>query len=466
MKSMDNLTPKRIVSFLDEHVVGQSSAKKAVAIALRNRYRRQKIEDEKLKEEILPKNIIMIGATGIGKTEIARRLSQVADAPFIKVEATKFTEVGYVGRDVDSMIRDITSIAVTRLKNKKMEEFKEIARKSAIEKIIDYLFPRKSPSNPFKNLFSGLNNETDENETNEEINNKDDEKTRERLRKMIMDGKLSEREIEIEVRSNGPQFFELFSNAGMEELGINFHSVMGNMLPKNTKKKKVKIKEAIEILTEEEADKLIDNETIVKEAIEMVENNGIIFIDEIDKLTSKGQSQSPNVSREGVQRDLLPLVEGSTVTTKYGPVKTHHILFISAGAFHGSKPSDLIPELQGRFPIRVELEALSKEDFEKILKYPKNALTEQYKALLKTEDIEIEFTDDAISELASVAKEANERMENIGARRLYTIMEKLLEELSFEASDLDIKNIIIDRNYVKDKLKGIIKDIDLGKYIL
>jgi len=464
---LDNLTPKRIVSYLEEHVVGQLNAKKAVAIAMRNRYRRQKIEDEKLREEILPKNIIMVGPTGVGKTEIARRLSQMADSPFIKVEATKFTEVGYVGRDVDSMIRDLTSLAVTRLKNRRIEEFKEIAKNSAIERIIDYLLPRKNISNPLKGLFSGIgkDNDTDvQKDDQEEI--KESQKTRDRLKKMILDGKLLEREIEIDITSSGPQFFEVFSNAGMEEMGVNLQSMMGNMMPKNTKKKKVKIKEAIEILTEEEANKLIDNDSIVKEALEMVENNGIVFIDELDKLTSRGQSQNPNVSREGVQRDLLPLVEGSSVSTKYGPVKTHHILFISAGAFHGSKPSDLIPELQGRFPIRVELDSLSKEDFEKILKYPKNALTEQYKALLSTEGVNISFSDDAISEIARVAQDANDRMENIGARRLYTIMEKLLEELSFEASDIEEKNITIDKDYVCKRLDGVIKDINLGKYIL
>ncbi|MDD2714307.1 MAG: ATP-dependent protease ATPase subunit HslU [Candidatus Wallbacteria bacterium] len=461
---MENLTPKQIVAALDRYIIGQDQAKVAVAIALRNRHRRRLVSDEKMREEIFPKNIIMIGPTGVGKTEIARRISDLSDAPFIKVEATKFTEVGYVGRDVDSMVRDLADMAVSRLKKRRLAEVEDEARKAAVERMIDYLLPRKRDFNPLKSILSGISQNREEgNGTEEEESH---QKTREKLRAMIAEGKLAEREVEIDIQASPMQMVEIFSNAGMEEFGINFQNMMGNMFPRQNRKKKVKLKEGLEILKNEEAQKLVDLDALVAEAMEMVENNGIIFIDEIDKIISHGEGHGPNVSREGVQRDLLPLVEGTTIVTKYGPVKTQHILFIAAGAFHGAKPSDLIPELQGRFPIRVELGSLGKEDFIKILKVPKNALTRQYQALLATEGIELEFTPDGIDEIAEIAREANDKMENIGARRLYTIMEKLLEELSFSAPDLAKEKITVNSEYVKNKLEAFVKNTDLGKYIL
>lgn len=466
------LTPKEIVEFLDKYIIGQGYAKRAVAIALRNRYRRQRIEDRALQREILPKNIIMIGPTGVGKTEIARRLAELDDAPFIKVEATKFTEVGYVGRDVESMIRDLVSIAVSKYKKKKMQEVEDRATWKAKERVLDAFFPGKNSSRDFfAGIFDTLKGVDDSNRTHTVDSNDDGyeiAKKREQLRKELEAGRLDDREIEIEVETNTTPFIEVFSNVGLEEIGMNMKSMLGNILPRKTKKRRVKVKEALELLKTEEAQKLIDEDEVISEALKRVENNGIVFIDEIDKIVSKGahNSHSPNVSREGVQRDLLPLVEGTTVNTRYGTVRTHHILFIAAGAFHGIKPSDLIPELQGRFPIRVELDSLSEEDFFKILKFPKNALTSQYEALLKVDSIDITFSDDGLREIARIAREANERMENIGARRLYTVMERLLENISFEAPDTDVNRLVINQEYVQRQLRDIVRDEDLSKYIL
>lgn len=451
---MDNLTPRKIVEELDKYIVGQHKAKKAVAIALRNRWRRQRLSGE-LKDEVLPKNIIMIGPTGVGKTEIAKRLARLSQAPFIKVEASKFTEVGYVGRDVESMIRDLTGLAVSIVKAEHTEKVQEKAHALAEEKILDILLPvpkynrRPAPA--------------DTNITSEE---KDQYKeTREKLREQLREGKLDSRYIDLDVREKVVPF-GVISNIGMEELEINLKEMMGSLMPERQKRKKVKIPEAKKIIANEEANKLIDMDNVIKEAIERTEQNGIVFIDEIDKIASKGHSYGPDVSREGVQRDLLPIVEGSTVSTKNGPVRTDHILFIAAGAFHATKPSDLIPELQGRFPIRVELDALGKNEFLRILQEPKNALIKQYIALLETEGVIIKFRDDSIKEIASIAAEVNEKTENIGARRLHTVLEKLLEDISFEAPDRKNGELVINAKYVKEKLADIVKDEDLSRYIL
>ncbi|MDD5089593.1 MAG: ATP-dependent protease ATPase subunit HslU [Candidatus Wallbacteria bacterium] len=464
---MEHLTPKNIVAALDRYIVGQEKAKIAVAIAMRNRFRRRMITDERIREEILPKNIIMMGPTGVGKTEIARRMADLSDSPFIKVEATKYTEVGYVGREVDSMVRDLVEMAVTRLKNRRVNEVAEQAADAALERMLDLLLPRRREPSPLRAMFAGLH--TGEPVSQEPETEKDEDesyqRTRERLRSMVLEGKLAEKEVEIDIQAQSMQMFEIFSSAGMEEFGVSFQNMMGNMFPKQTRKKKVKLREGLEILKAEEAHKLIDHDAIVKEALQLTETNGIIFIDEIDKIVSKGEAHGPNVSREGVQRDLLPLVEGATVITKHGPVKTQHILFIAAGAFHSSKPSDLIPELQGRFPIRVELSSLCKDDFVKILKVPKNALCLQYQELLRVDGVDLEFTDDGIDEIAETAQQANDKMENIGARRLYTVMEKLLEKVSFAAPAGD-SHLSVNRTYVKDQLGDIIRDTDLGRYIL
>ncbi len=452
---MDNLTPKKIVEELDKYIIGQHQAKKAVAIALRNRWRRQLLSDE-LKDEILPKNILMIGQTGIGKTEIARRLSKLAQAPFIKVEASKFTEVGYVGRDVESMVRDLTGLALNMVKTEHMEKVQEKAVSLAEEKILNILLP---PPRTQRKIVPAETPEPIE-EEKENYN-----ETREKLRLQLKEGKLDNRYIDLEVREKVVPF-GIVSNIGMDELEMNLKEMLGNFLPEKAKKKKVKIPEAMQILHYEEANKLIDMDKVVKEAIERTEQNGIIFIDEIDKVASRGSSYGPDVSREGVQRDLLPIVEGSIVSTKHGPVKTDHILFIAAGAFNISKPSDLIPELQGRFPIRAELNALGKNEFIRILKEPKNALIKQYTALIETEGVKLTFTDDSIEEIADVAVTVNEITENIGARRLHTILEKLLEEISFEAPEVQKQELNIDANYVKEKLSNIIKNEDLSRYIL
>ncbi|MEF9437951.1 MAG: ATP-dependent protease ATPase subunit HslU, partial [Candidatus Mariimomonas ferrooxydans] len=412
---MDNLTPRQIVKELDKYIIGQNKAKKAVAIAMRNRWRRQQLTGD-LKDEVLPKNIIMIGPTGVGKTEIAKRLAKLAQAPFIKVEASKFTEVGYVGRDVESMIRDLTGLAVNMVKTEHFEKIFERAQTLAEERILNLLLPPLKP-----NRRSAADNAT---APIEEKNHY--KETREKFRTQLREGKLDNRYVDLEVREKVIPF-GVVSNIGMEELEINLKEMMGSFLPEKSKRKKVKIPEALRIIVQDEANKLIDLDKVVKEAIERTEQSGIIFIDEIDKIASKGSSYGPDVSREGVQRDMLPIVEGSTVTTKHGPVKTNHILFIAAGAFHAAKPSDLIPELQGRFPIRVELDALGKDEFLRILQEPKNALIKQYVALVGTEGVKITFTKDSIEESASIAAEVNDKTENIGARRLHTILEKLLE---------------------------------------
>ncbi len=447
---MDSLTPRRIVEELDKYIIGQHKAKKAVAIAMRNRWRRQRLSPE-LRDEVLPKNIIMIGPTGVGKTEIARRLSKLANAPFLKVEASKFTEVGYVGRDVESMIRDLTEISIGMVKAEHMEKVQEKAQALAEERMLDLLLPLPKVSR-------GSGFEEEERERHRE--------TRERLKAQLREGKLDNRYVDIEVKEKVIPF-GVVSNVGLEDLEINLNEMLGNFLPEKSKRKKVKVPEALSIMQQEEASKLIDVDKVNREAIERVEQSGIIFIDEIDKIASRGgHAHGPDVSREGVQRDLLPIVEGTTVTTKHGPVKSEHILFIAAGAFHMSKPSDLIPELQGRFPIRVELEALGKEEFIRILTEPYNALTKQYTALLSTEDVVIDFSKDSIEEIADIAARVNEKTENIGARRLHTVLEKLLEDISFEAPEKKNGKLLIDRNYVRDKLNGIVKDEDLSRYIL
>ncbi len=445
------LTPKEIVRELDKYIIGQEKAKKAVAIALRNRWRRQQLPPE-LKEEVLPKNILMIGPTGVGKTEIARRLAKLARAPFVKVEASKFTEVGYVVRDVESIIRDLTKVSVRMVKEEKERQVLAKARTLAEERILDLLIP--PPRIP-----RGVPSSSDE---LEQYRN-----TREKFRELLKTGKLDDREVEIEVEDKSSMaMIEVIPMTGMEDIDISLKDMLGSLFPKKMKKKRMKVKDAFEYLTKQEAEKLIDMDEVVKEAIERVEQTGIVFIDEIDKIAGRERTHGPDVSREGVQRDLLPLVEGTSVTTRYGVVRTDHILFIAAGAFHVSKPSDLIPELQGRFPIRVELDPLTKDDFVRILTEPENALVKQYKALLSTEGVELEFTEDGVERIAEIAVMLNERMENIGARRLYTVMEKLLEEVSFNAPDMRGTKIVIDKKYVDEKLSDIMKDEDLSKYIL
>ena len=450
---IDTLTPKQTVKELDKYIISQDEAKKSVAIALRNRWRRQKLPPE-LRDEVAPKNIIMIGPTGVGKTEIARRLARLAQAPFIKVEASKFTEVGYVGRDVESMVRDLTDLAVNMIKGERTEAVKDKAEELAEERLLDLLLP----SVPAKASTAPTQPEAAEEKAQRA-------RTREKLRKQLKEGKLDKRLVELETRDRFVPMIEIFSGSGIEEMDINIHEMFGKMFPQRMRLRKVTVGEARRILAQEEAQKLINMDEVIREAIFRVENSGIIFLDELDKIAGREKGAGPDVSREGVQRDILPIVEGTTVATKYGMVKTDHVLFIAAGAFHISKPSDLIPELQGRFPIRVELGSLSKEDFEKILTQPRNALIKQYSALLQTEGIQIKFTDEAISEIASMSWAVNARMENIGARRLYTIMEKLIEDISFNAPDVP-KKMTIDANYVKNRLSKIIKDQDLSRYIL
>ena len=447
---MDNLTPRKIVEELDKYIIGQHKAKKAVAIAMRNRWRRQQLSPE-LKDEVLPKNIIMIGSTGVGKTEIARRLSRLAHAPFVKVEASKFTEVGYVGRDVESMIRDLAELSIGMVKSEHVGKVQEKAKTLAEEGLLDILLPTPRTA-------KGTGTEEEEREKHRE--------TRERLRAQLREGKLDNRYVDIEVKEKVMPF-GVVSNIGMEELEINLKEMLGNFMPEKAKRRKVKVPEALAIMVQEEANKLIDIEKVTKEAIERVEQSGIVFVDEIDKIASRGHaSHGPDVSREGVQRDLLPIVEGTTVSTKHGPVKTDHVLFIAAGAFHMTKPSDLIPELQGRFPIRVELEALGKDEFVRILTEPHNALIKQYTALLATEDVTLRFTEDSVDEIADIAAYVNEKTENIGARRLHTVLEKLLEDISFEAPEKKNGKLTVDKKYVKEKLSEIVKDEDLSRYIL
>lgn len=470
---MEDLTPKQIVQELDKFIVGQGNAKKSVAVALRNRYRRKKLPLE-IRDEIIPKNIILIGPTGVGKTEIARRLARLVNAPFVKVEATKFTEVGYVGRDVETMVRDLVETAIRIVKTEKMAAVEEKARQMVEERLVDILMPlpkkEKSYSNPlgalFQATFSGGEGEEQELEHDDPEKQEEIFTRRSRVRQDLKGGKLEEKYVDVEVDDVSSPMVEIFSGYGVEEMGINFQDFLGNMMPKKKKQRKVTVSQARKLLLQEEAQKLIDMDEVTNEAVQRAEQSGIIFLDEIDKITGKDSSVGPDVSREGVQRDILPIVEGSTVMTKYGPVKTDFVLFIAAGAFHIAKPSDLIPELQGRFPIRVELNSLTQEDFKQILTQPKNALIKQYVALLSTEGIDIDFKEEAIDEIAELAYKLNEQMENIGARRLQTILEKILEEVSFEAPDLSEKEVVIDALYVNESLKDIVKDRDLSKYIL
>lgn len=467
MKSQ--LTPKQIVQELDKHIIGQEAAKKAVAIALRNRYRRKQLPEE-LREEIYPKNIIMIGPTGVGKTEIARRLAKLVKAPFIKVEASKFTEVGYVGRDVDSMVRDLVETAIRMVKQEKLEEVEDKGRILAEERIVDYILPLpKRKKNSFKNpldILLGQNQDVSLRDDDHDQHSNEIEQKRAIISQKLSRMELEQEIIEIEIEEKTPSFMEIISGSGVEEMGINIQEALGGFMPKSTKKRKLTVEEARKILTQEEAQKLIDMDQVKGEAIRRVEEDGLIFLDEIDKIASKESAHGPDVSRGGVQRDILPIVEGSTVITKYGPVKTDHILFIAAGAFHVCKPSDLIPELQGRFPIRVELENLKKEDLKRILTEPNNSLIKQYIALLSTEDLELVFAPEAIDYIAETAYEVNARTENIGARRLHTIVEKVLEDLLFESDSLRGQKFIIDQNYVEQRLKRIAESDDLSRYIL
>ena len=437
---LDELTPREICTELDKYVIGQGDAKRAVAIALRNRIRRQKLEPD-MAEEVMPKNILMIGPTGVGKTELARRLAKLANSPFLKVEASKFTEVGYVGRDVEAMIRDLVDISIDMVREERLDEVSERAERNAEERLLDLLMPPQPEASDSA------------------------ERTREKLRERLRAGKLDDRMVEIDVKERGPTL-EVSTGAGMEEMDINWKDVLPGLFGQRTRKRKMRVSEAIEYLVQEEEQKLIDMDQVTRVALDRVERSGIIFLDEIDKIAGRESGHGPDVSREGVQRDILPIVEGTTVNTRHGFVRTDHILFIAAGAFHVSKPSDLIPELQGRFPIRVELKSLSEGDFIRILREPKNALIKQYTALLETEGIKLIFTDDAIEEIARYAAQVNESAENIGARRLHTIMEKLLEEISFAGPDLKKKNVRIDSAYVRKQLAEIIKDQDLSRYIL
>lgn len=457
---LDEMTPRQIVAELDKYVVGQHAAKRAVAIALRNRMRRKKLPQD-LAQDVMPKNIIMIGSTGIGKTEIARRLARLSNSPFIKVEASKFTEVGYVGRDVESMIRDLVEFGIDLVRDEKIKEVEEKARENAEERMLDLLLPRNRPAE------EGAAQENAEPEDASAALEKS-ERTREKFRQQLREGRLDSRIVELEIQErNAPGRFEIFTPQGVEEMDINLREMFPNMFGSGPpKQKKMRVDEALEYLIQEEESKLIDLDQVARLAIERVESSGIIFLDEIDKIAGREGGHGPDISREGVQRDILPIVEGTTVNTRYGMVKTDHILFIAAGAFHVSKPSDLIPELQGRFPIRVELQPLKVEDFKRILTEPKNSIVRQYKALLDTEGIEVTFTDDAIDEIARFAFSVNETTEDIGARRLHTIMETLLDEYSFEGPDLADKNVVIDANYVEKQLAEIVKNEDLSRYIL
>jgi ATP-dependent HslUV protease ATP-binding subunit HslU len=464
-EGLQPLTPREIVVELDKYVIGQRNAKRSVAIALRNRWRRQRV-DEDLQDEIAPKNIIMIGPTGVGKTEIARRLSKLAQSPFLKIEASKFTEVGYVGRDVESMVRDLTELAVNMVRGEETEKVQAKAREVAEERMLDLLLPsgrKEAPPEEKEESFLVSLDEPGEPAPDHALPTSP---TREKLRQMLRSGKLDDRMVELEVTQRNLPIVEIFSSAGMEEMDINLKEMFSSLLPKKSKRRRVRVPEGLALLIEEETQKLIDMDKVTSLAIQRVEQGGIIFLDEIDKIAGRETIQGPDVSREGVQRDLLPIVEGTTVSTRYGMVKTDHILFIAAGAFHVSKPSDLIPELQGRFPIRVELESLTQEDFIRILTEPKNALIKQYIALLSTEGMALSFTPEAIAEIAKIAYLVNQRTENIGARRLHTIMERLLDEISFDAPDRGRKEVTLDEKYVQEKLAEIVKDEDLSRYIL
>ncbi|HEV7892943.1 MAG TPA: ATP-dependent protease ATPase subunit HslU [Pyrinomonadaceae bacterium] len=460
---LDEMTPRQIVAELDKHVVGQHAAKRAVAIALRNRVRRQKLKPD-MAADVMPKNIIMIGSTGVGKTEIARRLARMSNSPFLKVEASKFTEVGYVGRDVESMIRDLTEIAVDMVRAEKIDEVAEKAELNAEERVLDLLLPQR----PTSGLYSYETGDASDEVSGANTEQRDDgfQKTREKLRAQLREGKLDSRLVEMEVREKSFPTIEVAGPQGVEEMGINMKDMLGNLFQGKTKRQRMRVDEALEYLVAEEEEHLVDMDAVARAALERVENTGIIFLDELDKVAGRESGTGPDVSREGVQRDLLPIVEGTNVNTRYGMVRTDHILFIAAGAFHVSKPSDLIPELQGRFPIRVGLDALTLDDFKRILTEPKNSLTKQYKALLETEGIELEFTEDAIDAFARFAVRVNEQTENIGARRLHTIMEKVLDEISFLGPDLEPKHQVIDADYVTRALIDIVKDQDLSRYVL
>jgi ATP-dependent HslUV protease ATP-binding subunit HslU len=458
--ALDELTPREIVVELDKHVIGQKDAKRAVAIALRNRMRRQKLTPE-LAEEIIPKNIIMIGPTGVGKTEIARRLAKLANSPFLKVEASKFTEVGYVGRDVESMVRDLVEIAIDNVREEKLEDVADKAELNAEERLLDILLPPSPPPRPEQASAAGgvvIDGSTALTESSS--------RTREKLRQQLREGKLDDRTVEIDVRERNFPSFEILTNQGVEEMDVNIKDMLPNIFGQRTKKRKMKVNEAFEYLIQEEEQRLIDMDQVTRMAIDRVENSGIVFLDEIDKIAGREGGHGPDVSREGVQRDILPIVEGTTVNTRYGMVRTDHILFIAAGAFHVSKPSDLIPELQGRFPIRVELQSLTMDDFVRILTEPKSSLVKQYTALLETEGVKLDFTKEALDEIAHFAFRVNESTENIGARRLHTIMERVLDELSFDAPEKKGEHVTIDAEYVRKMLTDIVKDQDLSRYIL
>ncbi|WHY58220.1 HslU--HslV peptidase ATPase subunit [Peribacillus simplex] len=469
MSKKANLTPRQIVEKLDQYIVGQREAKRAVAVALRNRYRRSLLSDQ-LRDEVVPKNILMIGPTGVGKTEIARRMAKLVGAPFVKVEATKFTEVGYVGRDVESMVRDLVETSVRLVKEEKMASVKERAEENANRRLIELLVPSTKKQSNFKNpleVFFGGNNNQDEQDSEENSEDLSLQEKRKIVAEKLANGELESEMITVEVEEQAASMFDMLQGSGMEQMGMNMQDALGSLMPKKSKKRKLKVSEARTVLANEEAAKLIDMDEVTSDAVYGAEQNGIIFIDEIDKIASKQSgSSSADVSREGVQRDILPIVEGSTVVTKYGSVKTDHVLFIAAGAFHMAKPSDLIPELQGRFPIRVELNKLTVDDFVRILHEPDNALLKQYVALLETEGIEIEFSDDAVRKIAEVAFEVNQNTDNIGARRLHTILERLLEDLSFEAPEITMEKITITPQYVEGKLGSIARNKDLSQFIL
>jgi len=466
----EGLTPKQIVAELDRYIVGQDEAKRAVAIALRNRWRRQRLGED-IREEVIPKNILMIGPTGVGKTEIARRLARLAGAPFIKVEATKFTEVGYVGRDVDSIIRDLVEQAVRMTQQAKMAEVQDRAREAAEEALLDLLLPggrreEHATPNPFQAMASMLGQRPYEEGEQPPQPGPEQGATREKLRARLRAGQMEQAKVEVEVEEARTPFMQVFSPQGLEEMGMNLQDMLGGMMPKGRRRRTVTVAEARELLTYQQAQRLVDQDQVVSEAIRAVEENGIVFLDELDKVAGREGTHGPDVSREGVQRDILPIVEGSTVTTKYGPVRTDHVLFIAAGAFHVSKPSDLIPELQGRFPLRVELSRLGEEDFVRILSEPQNSLIRQYSELLAVDGVNLEFTPEGIREIASLARQVNEQAENIGARRLHTMMEKLVEEVSYHAPDIRPTTVRITAEYVRERLQGLAGNVDLSRYIL